>query len=88
MSAVNEFRKLTKMVIKELHLVKVPSLIIQSKIDTLQESSNTSLVYNSISSETKEKIIIENATHNLFIKGPAQPFIYNKITSFLNVVSL
>ena len=45
-SAVNEMRKLTNKVKKELPLVKSPSLIIKSTQDKLQHSKNTSLVYN------------------------------------------
>ena len=53
MSAVNEMRKLTNKVKKELHLVNAPALIIQSEQDKLQLPSNTTLVYNLISSKIK-----------------------------------
>lgn len=84
MSAVNEMRKLTNKVKKELQLVHNPALIIQSKRDKLQHPSNTPLVYNSISSSIKEKLIVENALHNLFVLSSDQELIFQKITSFLN----
>ena len=84
MSAVNEFRKLTNKVKKELHLVNTPALIIQSKWDKLQHPSNTLLVYNSISSLVKEKVIFKNVGHNLFISSPDQELIFKKVASFLN----
>ena len=84
MSAVNEFRKLTTKVIKELHLVKIPALVIQAKNDKLQQPSNNLLVSNSISSRVKEKLILENASHNLFVPGPDQVLVFNKILSFFN----
>ena len=84
MSSVNEMRKLTNKVKKELILVNIPALIIQSEKDILQLPSNTPLVYNSISSEIKEKLFVKNANHNLFVSSPDQDIIFQKITSFFN----
>jgi len=53
MSAVNEMRKLTNLVKKELP-------------------------------EIKEKLIVKNATHNMFVENPDQKLIFKKITSFFN----
>ena len=84
MSAVNEMRKLTNKVKKELPLINVPALIIHSEKDTLQLPSNTPLVYNSISSEIKEKLIVQKANHNLFVFSPDQDMIFQKVSSFFN----
>ena len=84
MSAVNEMRKLTNKVKKELPLVKSPSLIIKSTQDKLQHSKNTSLVYNTISSSIKEKLVVNKAGHNLFISSPDQKLIFKKILLFFN----
>ena len=84
MSAVNEFRKLTNKVKKELHLIKTPALIIHSKKDKLQHPLNTDLVYNSISSVIKEKLIMENASHNLFIDSADQKKLFIEVSSFLD----
>ena len=84
LSAVNEMRKLTNKVKKELTLVNVPALIIHSEKDKLQLPSDTPLVYNSISSEIKEKLIVEHAAHNLFDSSPDQEMIFQKVASFFN----
>ena len=84
LSAVNEMRKLTNVVTKELHKIKCPSLIAHSKIDTLSPQSNIKLVYNNIASKTKEKLILDKAKHNLFLDSPDQKFIFNKIASFFH----
>ncbi len=84
MSAVNEMRKLTNKVKKELPLVKSPSLIIKSTQDKLQHSNNTSLVYNTISSSIKEKLVVNKVGHNLFISSPDQELIFKKILFFFN----
>ena len=81
MSAVNEMRKLTNIVKKELPLVNTPALIIHSTQDTPQLPSNTPLVYNSISSKIKEKYIVQQAGHNLFDSGPDQDKIFQKVTN-------
>ena len=84
MSAVNEMRKLTNLVKKELPAVKCPALIIHSTKDILSLQSNISLVYDNISSEIKEKFIVHLANHNLFINNPDQEQIFQKINSFFN----
>ena len=84
MSAVNEMRKLTNIVKKELPAVKCPALIIHSTKDILSLQSNISLVYDNISSEIKEKFIVHQANHNLFISNPDQEQIFQKINSFFN----
>ena len=82
MSAVNEMRKLTNLVKKELPAVKCPALIAHSERDILSLQSNIALVYDNISSEYKEKLIVKNATHNMFVTNPDQDLIFKKIASF------
>ena len=84
MSAVNEMRRLTNQVKKELPAVKCPALVIHSTEDMLSIPENISLVYDNISSERKEKLIVTQASHNLFISNPDQDLIFQKITSFFN----
>ena len=84
MSAVNEMRKLTNLVKKELPAVKCPALIAHSERDILSLQSNIALVYDNISSEYKEKLIVKNATHNMFVTNPDQDLIFKKIASFFN----
>ena len=84
MSSVNEMRKLTNTVKKELPKVFCPALLIHSEQDKLSLKSNASLVYNTISSEIKEKLVVRNANHNLFINSPDQNMIFQKIASFIN----
>ena len=45
---------------------------------------NATLVYNSISSEYKEKLIVKKANHNLFVDSSDQDYIFQKINSFFN----
>jgi len=84
MSAVNEMRKLTNQVKKSLPAVKNPSMVIHSTRDKLSIPENISLVYDNISSEIKEKLIVTQASHNLFVPNPDQDLIFKKITSFFN----
>ena len=84
LTAVNEMRKLTNKVRKVLPTIKCPALVIHSKADLLSPQSNISLVYDTISSENKEKMIVENGGHNLFVSNPDQKTIFKKIAVFLN----
>ena len=84
MSAVNEMRKLTNKVKKELPKIKCPALVIHSAKDMLSPQSNISLVYDNISSEIKEKFIVNQANHNLFINSPDQELIFQKINSYFS----
>ncbi len=84
MSAVNEMRKLTNKVKRELHKIKCPALIIHSTKDILSLQSNISIVYDNISSEIKEKFIVNQANHNLFTKSPDQELIFKKINSYFS----
>tara|TARA_B100001123_G_C15155795_1_gene965439 strand:- start:427 stop:1182 length:756 start_codon:yes stop_codon:yes gene_type:complete len=84
MSAVNEFRKLTLKVHKELPEIKCPALVMHSAIDKLSPKSNISAVFDNISSEIKEKFIVNHASHNIFVKSQDQELIFQKITSFFN----
>ena len=84
LSAVNEMRKLTNQVKKSLPDVQCPALVIHSNVDMLSIPENISLVYDNISSEIKEKLIVTQASHNLFVPNPDQELIFQKITSFFN----
>ena len=82
--ALNEVKKLANFISKELHLIKSPSLLIQSNRDLLTKIENLIYTYESISSEYKEKFIIEKAGHNIFIENPDQKRIFEKIVHFFN----
>ena len=84
MLALNEFRKMNNIVIKNLSKIKCPTLIIHSNNDRLSLKDNVELIYNNISSQTKEKMFVENSHHNLFDENPDQKKIFNKILKFLN----
>ena len=83
-SAVNEMRKLTNIVKKELPKIKCPALVIHSTKDLLSLQSNISLVYDNISSEIKEKFIVSQANHNLFTNSSDQELIFQKINSYFS----
>jgi len=84
MSAVNEFRKLSNIVTKEMHLVKTPALIIHAELDKLQHPLNNSIVFNSISTVEKRKLVVKHAGHNLFTYSKDQKKIFEEIYHFLN----
>ena len=80
----SDFIKVGNEVRKKLPQINCPTLVIHSERDILSLQSNASLVYNSISSKIKEKLIVKQARHNLFVSNPDQDIIFQKITSFFN----
>ena len=55
-----------------------------SNADKLTLKENIEFVYQSITSEQKEKFFVDNADHNIFLSGSDQVLIFEKIVSFLN----
>ena len=84
LTALNEMRKLTNKVRKVLPTIKCPALIIHSEADLLSLPSNISLVYDTITSENKEKLIVKKSLHNLFASNPDQEIIFKNIVEFFN----
>ena len=82
--ALNEFRKLNKLINTRLQKIKCPTLIFHSKNDRLSLLENIDLVYNSINSSKKKKILVKKAHHNLFDENDDQQFIFNEVLKFLN----
>ena len=87
LKALNQMRKLTNFVRKSLQKVKCPTLLIHSKSDLTSKEENLHIVDTEISSEIKEKLILEKSSHNLFCKSEEQSMIFNKILSFLKTNS-
>ena len=81
--ALNEFRKMNLFVMKKLHNVKCPTLIIHSKGDRLSIRENVKIIYNNISSNIKTRLWVNHAHHNLFDTSPDQKIIFNKILDFI-----
>ena len=84
MSALNEFRKLTVHVKKELNKIQCPTLFIHSNIDLLSQKENVNFIANNISSKHKDFFWVNNIGHNLFIQSQDQNNIFLKIQSFIN----
>ena len=84
--ALNEMRKLTNVVRKNLKKVKCPTLLMHSKADKTCIMENYNIVNDSISSEIKEKLIVEKSSHNLLNDKKylnEHEHIYETISEFL-----
>jgi len=82
--ALNEFRKMNKIIFKKLHQVKCPVLYVHSKNDKVSLEKNIGLIMNNISSNKKEKLIVKQASHHLFYNNPDQNLIFNTINKFIS----
>ena len=81
--ALNEFRKMNRKIIKDLHKVQCPTLIIHSKNDVTSIEKNVELIYNNISSTEKSKLIIEKSSHHIFVDELDKEVIYKAVLSFI-----
>lgn len=86
MSAIYELLKLSRAVRKNLREINVPILIIHSKEDDLTSVKSAYLVYNNISSNDKEIIILEDSYHMVLYDNEKE-FVFNKCLEFLNLHS-
>jgi len=82
--ALLQFRKLIKIVMKKIHIISSPTLIIHSKNDKMSIKDNLALLKQKIKSKHKKILIVNKAHHNLFDTNPDQKIIFEEILSFLN----
>ena len=85
--ALNEFRKLTSIVRKNLHNSKTPALMIFSKLDQTCIMDNYDILNNEIGSVEKESLIVNKLSHVMlddtdYIDEHKQ--IYSTVNQFLN----
>lgn len=68
---------------KELHKVKVPSLIIHSRDDAITNPKSSEYVHDRISSPRKELMILDDINHNP-IRSQRQKLIFSKVEEFIS----
>ena len=83
MTGFYELLKLSKYIRKNLACVTAPVLLFHSKEDDLTSTKSADIVYNKISSEDKEKIILFDSYHMIFYDNEKE-FVFNKIAEFIN----
>ena len=85
MTCIYELLKLSRFVRnkKRLSQVECPILFIHSKDDDLTSPKSSKDVYNNISSEDKEIIILEDSYHMVLYDNEKE-FVFDKVGKFLN----
>lgn len=84
MIALNEMRKMTNRVRKELPKVTAPILIIHTMIDKTSIYENVEIIKNNINSKDTQELIVHKAEHSLFDTNEDQKQIFNETLDFLN----
>ena len=82
MTGLNEMRKLTNIVRPILNQVTSPALIICSDRDLVSLRENFDIVFDNISTDIKEALVLKKSTHYIFTKHFEQQIVFNKILSF------
>jgi|TARA_B100001964_G_C14171520_1_gene571695 carboxylesterase len=82
--ALNEMRKLIKLVKKNLENITIPTLIIHSNADKMSVKKNVDIIKSSIKSKDVKVFFVNHSHHNMFDENPDQKFIFNEVLQFLN----
>ena len=82
--ALNEFRKMNKIVKPLLKKIKTPGLIIHSNNDKMALKMNLELIEKKMDSKYFNKLIVNNAHHNMFDENLDQKIIFKNILDFFN----
>lgn len=83
MSAVYELTKLAAYIRKNLDLIYSPTLLIHSLEDDFTSSRSSRVVYDNISSDVKELVLLNNSYHMVLYDNEKE-FVYAKCLEFLN----
>lgn len=81
-SSVHELIKLQKVVRKDLKLVKVPILFIQSKKDQSVHPNGINIIEKNVSTKDITKIYLENCGHNLTVECEKEK-VYEEVIKFM-----
>ena len=82
--ALLQFRKLIKIVLKKIHTISSPTLIIHSKNDGMSMKKNVSILKKTLQPKEQKILVVDHAHHNLFDTNPDQQLIFKNILQFLN----
>lgn len=82
MTAIYELLKLSKFVRKSLSKITSPTLLIHSKEDDLTSVKSAEVVYNAISSDESELIILNDSYHMVLYDNEKE-FVYEKVLNFI-----
>ena len=81
--ALNQFKKLLHFMSLKYVDVVSPTLIIHGGKDNLATYENSKFIYNKISSENKNIVVMNKAHHNLFDKNPNSEEIHSMVHKFI-----
>ena len=84
LKALNEYRKMIKIIIPKLKNIQSPGLIIHSENDKTSIKKNVDIIFDNINKKYLHSLFVKNAHHNMFDKNPDQNLIFKKILDFLN----
>lgn len=86
MKALNEFRKMNKLVLQKLNNISCPALIMHAENDKTSMEININLITDRIGSEKISVKRYAHASHNIFIQSDDQKQIFQDILIHLNTV--
>jgi len=85
-SSIGEWKKLIDLVNERLKEVSIPALIIQSDKDPVVDPKSADIIYDTISSNEKEKYLAHSDKHVITLDESVNQDIFEKITKFINSI--
>lgn len=87
MSCIYELLQLSKYTRREMNKVTAPVLLMHSEEDDLTSTKSAKFVYDNVSSENKELVILDDSYH-LVVYDNEKDLVYNKSVEFLDSLSV
>ena len=82
--ALNEYRKMNKVVRARIKHIKAPGLIIHSTADKTSIKKNMDIILNRITNKKTQTLLVNKAHHNMFDENLDQNLIFERVLDFLN----
>lgn len=80
---MHEFRRLSKVIEKEMPEIKAPTLMIHSKEDDVASMKNVEIVENKIGSAVVHKVILDNCYHMIALDNQ-RDIVAKEMVAFFN----
>jgi len=87
LTSVGELKKLVDIVNDKLHLIDQPTLIIQSDKDPIVNPKSADIIYETISSEIKEKYIVKSNKHVITLDEGVNEDVFKRVVKFIKKLS-
>jgi len=87
LTSIGELKKLVDLTNEKLKDVHEPTLIIQADNDPIVNPQSADIIYDTISSDYKERYLVDSDKHVITLEEDVQEQIFDKIVKFIRLLS-